>query len=63
MKERLLIGLLGMCLSAGVAALDLDQYRIVDLSQSYDDQTLFWPTSPTRSPTQRSPQSTRVDRA
>lgn len=28
-------------------ALDLDDYRLVDLSHTYDDSTLFWPTSPT----------------
>jgi kynurenine formamidase len=29
-------------------ALDLDDYVLVDLSHTYDETTLFWPTSPTR---------------
>ena len=28
-------------------ALDLDEYRMVDLSHSYSESTLYWPTSPT----------------
>ena len=28
-------------------AFDLDDYRLVDLSHTYDENTLFWPTSPT----------------
>ncbi len=28
-------------------ALDLDEFRLVDLSHSYGEDTLYWPTSPT----------------
>ncbi|UCG72048.1 MAG: cyclase family protein [Chromatiales bacterium] len=36
------------CFFAPVQALDLSGYRLVDLGHSYDDQTLYWPTSPSR---------------
>lgn len=36
-----------LLLSQGAHALDLDDYRLVDLSHTYDESTLFWPTSPT----------------
>jgi kynurenine formamidase len=29
------------------AALDIDDYRIIDLSHGYGESTLYWPTSPT----------------
>jgi kynurenine formamidase len=41
-------GLLLGFLAGSAAALDLSGYRLVDLSQAYDERTLFWPTSPTR---------------
>ncbi len=28
--------------------IDLSQYQLVDLTHSYDDDTIYWPTSPTR---------------
>ena len=33
------------CMTA--SAFDIEDYRLVDLSHTYDDQTLYWPTSPT----------------
>jgi kynurenine formamidase len=33
---------------AGQTAFDPSRYRIVDLSHAYDNQTVFWPTSPTK---------------
>ncbi len=35
-------------LTTPVVALDLSQYRMVDLGHSYNDKTLYWPTSPSR---------------
>lgn len=34
-------------LSFNASALELSDYRIVDLSHSYGEDTLYWPTSPT----------------
>ena len=45
--HRLLVGVLCGVLSSPGWALDLDNYELVDLSHSYDEDTLFWPTSPT----------------
>lgn len=39
------IGLLVLCGSC--AAMDLSDYRLVDLSHVYGEDTLYWPTSPT----------------
>ena len=33
---------------APAQALDLDDYRLLDLGQSYNKETLYWPTSPSR---------------
>ena len=44
--ERIL-GALGMFLTLPAIALDLDAYRLVDLSHGYGENTLYWPTSPT----------------
>ena len=45
--HRLLIAGIAM-LSPLAQALDLEDYRIVDLSHVYNDRTLYWPTSPSR---------------
>lgn len=38
-----------LCLALAEArALDLDDYRMVDLSYTYGDNTLYWPTSPSK---------------
>ena len=48
MKVALLpVLLLGLAVNPA-RAFDLADYRLVDLSHTYDDTTLFWPTSPTR---------------
>jgi kynurenine formamidase len=33
---------------AASQAIDLSAYRLVDLTHSFDDRTVYWPTSPTR---------------
>lgn len=38
---------LAVLIALPVRALDLDDYRLVDLSHSYGEDTLYWPTSPT----------------
>lgn len=48
MFKRTAIGLLAMGMSAHAAALDLDEYDIVDLTHTYSDETIYWPTSPSR---------------
>ncbi len=45
--RRLLIPILLLACQS-LNAFDLERYSLVDLSHSYDDSTLFWPTSPTR---------------
>ena len=40
--------LLASLLAHHAAALDTTAYRLVDLSHAYDENTLYWPTSPTR---------------
>ena len=46
MRYRWLI-VAGIFLATHCVALDLDAYRIVDLSHAYGENTLYWPTSPT----------------
>ena len=46
MFRKFTVALLILALPAFAGALDLDNYRIVDLSHSYDERTLYWPTSP-----------------
>jgi len=36
------------CLSLSAQATDLGDYRIVDLGHPYNEDTLYWPTSPSR---------------
>jgi kynurenine formamidase len=48
MIARIVISLI-ICASAVPAvALDVDDYRLVDLSHSFNTDTLYWPTSPSR---------------
>ena len=35
-------------LARPAVSLDLENYRLVDLSHTYNDQTLYWPTSPSK---------------
>ena len=44
---RLFVCLLVLMSAAPVAAQQLDDYRVVDLTHTYDDSTIYWPTSPT----------------
>ena len=44
---RLVLGALVLISSLPALALELDAYRLVDLSHSYAENTLYWPTSPT----------------
>ncbi len=40
----------GVCLLAFLSttqAFDVSEYRLVDLTHTYDDSTIYWPTSPT----------------
>ena len=45
---RFLLGLAAWILSGAASALDPGAYQIVDLSHTYDEKTLYWPTSPSR---------------
>ncbi len=46
MTCRNTLGLIAGLIALPVFALELDEYRIVDLSHSYSSDTLYWPTSP-----------------
>lgn len=48
MNFKHLIGLFALFGTLPALALDVDDYRIVDLSHAYGDDTLYWPTSPTK---------------
>lgn len=47
MKPLSVLLVLAVGLAARVQAFDPADYRMIDLTHSYDDSTLFWPTSPT----------------
>ncbi len=47
MLYRLIICLLPITMLYPVYAAELSDYRIVDLSHTYGEDTLYWPTSPT----------------
>ncbi len=46
MRIRVLVGVLVSFIWSPLLALDLDAYTLVDLSHTYDKNTLYWPTSP-----------------
>lgn len=46
MKYPCMFGILLTALSIPATALELDDYRLVDLSHSYGEDTIYWPTSP-----------------
>jgi kynurenine formamidase len=50
MRRTVMIGLVGLFSTAGLCAqtLDLRAYRIVDLTHAFDEQTVYWPTSPSK---------------
>jgi kynurenine formamidase len=42
------LGLIAGLFALPAVGLDIDDYRLVDLSHAYGDDTLYWPTSPSR---------------
>jgi len=48
MVVRAVIGLIVSAIAVPALALDLSDYRLVDLSHPYNQKTLYWPTSPSR---------------
>jgi len=48
MLNRITTTLIVAFLSFPASALDISEYHLVDLSQSYGEDTLYWPTSPSR---------------
>ena len=46
MRNRVFVSVIALFLCSPVFALDLDDYQLVDLSHTYDKDTLYWPTSP-----------------
>ena len=48
MIHRIASGLLVGILALPVFALDVSEYQLIDLSHSYNSDTLYWPTSPSK---------------
>jgi kynurenine formamidase len=48
MKRRIAIALIGLLFFSPALPLDIGEYQLVDLSHSYGDDTLYWPTSPSK---------------
>ena len=48
MIARLIFGLIVSAAALPAYGLDLSGYRLVDLSHAYNEETLYWPTSPSR---------------
>ena len=48
MSKRLLVGALLLALAPSANALDLADYRLVDLTHPYNQDTIYWPTSPSK---------------
>ncbi len=46
MRHRSFVSFLLTLIACNAVAMDLADYRLVDLSHSYGDSTLYWPTSP-----------------
>jgi kynurenine formamidase len=46
LRRWLVLLLLSVPTAAAAQAVDLSKVRLVDLSHAYDEQTLYWPTSP-----------------
>ena len=46
MRHRSFVSFLLTLIACNAVAMDLADYRLVDLSHSYGDSTLNWPTSP-----------------
>jgi len=48
MSNRLLVGVVLLAFMRGAWALDLSGYTLVDLTHPYNQDTIYWPTSPSR---------------
>ena len=48
MLNRITTTLIVAVFSFPASALDISEYHLVDLSHSYGDDTLYWPTAPSR---------------
>lgn len=48
MKHRIAAALIHCLLALPALALDIGDYRVVDLSHAYGENTLYWPTSPSK---------------
>jgi len=48
MIHRIASGITVWMLALSAFALDVSEYQLVDLSHSYNEDTLYWPTSPTK---------------
>lgn len=48
MTKNFMIGALLLALVPGAGALDLADYRLVDLTHPYNQDTIYWPTSPSK---------------
>ena len=48
MIARLIFGFIVSAAALPSFGLDLSDYRLVDLSHAYNEETLYWPTSPSR---------------
>ena len=46
MRNRILVSILISLIGSPALALDLNAYHLIDLSHTYDVDTLYWPTSP-----------------
>ena len=47
-KTRILAALALLVIAQSTQALELDNYRMVDLTHAYNAATIYWPTSPSR---------------
>ena len=48
MIHRIAFGLIAGILALPAFALDVGEYQLIDLSHSYNSDTLYWPTSPSK---------------
>ena len=48
MARYALIVMVMLSASSAVQAIDLDGYRMVDLTHPYNADTIYWPTSPSK---------------
>jgi kynurenine formamidase len=48
MPRYALLILIALSVSRAGQAMDLDRYRMIDLTHAYNSETIYWPTSPSR---------------